>query len=158
MIQQFEHISEDIKTLNVTSTAFENGAIIPLKYTCDGENINPPLLIKNIPHETKSLVLVVEDPDAPIRTWVHWLVWNISPVNKINEKSSIGVKGKNDFGKRQYTGPCPPAGTHRYFFKVYALDDLLTMKADATKIDVEKAMSSHIIGFGELIGTYTKKA
>ena len=151
-------ISEDIETLTVSSIAFRDHAYIPIKYTCDGENINPPLTIQNIPEGTKSMVLVVEDPDAPIRTWVHWIVWNIPPTTKVKEKLMpvLGVVGTNDFGKKKYVGPCPPSGVHRYFFKVYALNDLLNLKPTTTKLLLERTMSSHIIGFGELVGLYKR--
>jgi Raf kinase inhibitor-like YbhB/YbcL family protein len=152
------NISEDIETLTVSSSAFNDYTNIPIKYTCDGENINPPITIQNIPEGTKSIVLIVEDPDAPIRTWVHWIVWNIPPTNNVKEKlmSVLGVNGTNDFGKKMYIGPCPPSGVHRYFFKVYALNDLFKLNSTATKVDLEKEMSSHIIGFGELVGLYKR--
>lgn len=150
------HYSEDIKTLYITSMAFESQTYIPVEYTCDGKNINPPITVKNIPEETKSLVLIVEDPDAPTKNWVHWVVWNIPPSGKIKENSIPGTEGINDFGKHHYGGPCPPSGTHHYHFKIYALDDLLNLDSGATKQEVEKAMSSHIIAFGELVGIYRR--
>ncbi|MGZ4047868.1 MAG: YbhB/YbcL family Raf kinase inhibitor-like protein, partial [Bacteroidia bacterium] len=104
----------------------------------------------------KSLVLIVEDPDSPKKVWTHWLVWNIPPSGKIKEKSIPGIEGKNDFEKQHYGGPCPPWGIHHYHFKVYALDDLLELKKDARKEEVEKAMSTHVIAFGELIGLYKR--
>ena len=120
--------------LELTSSAFKNNEMIPSKYTCQGEDINPELEIKNIPDGTKSLVLIVDDPDAPMGTWVHWVVFNIpNTVEKIKENSMPGVGGINNFGKLNYGGPCPPSGTHRYFFKLYALDTLLAHKENASK-------------------------
>jgi hypothetical protein len=149
-------VDEDIRTLNVTSEAFAPYTSIPKKYTCDGENVNPPLTIGNIPKETKSLALIVDDPDAPIRTWVHWIVWNIPPSKKIKEKCIPGIEGINDFRQHHYGAPCPPSGTHHYHFKVYALNDMLDLKKDLTRHELEKAMSPHIIAFGELVGLYKK--
>ena len=149
-------LHEKIKTLLVSSNSFANEGIIPSKFSCDGINVNPSLSIKNIPMETKSLVLIVEDPDAPLRTWIHWLVWNIPPAKLIRENSIPGEEGMNDFQKQHYGGPCPPSGNHRYFFKVYALDDLLYLNHSVTKREVEIAMNNHILAFGELIGLYKR--
>lgn len=156
MVQEKYHTSEIVKVLTISSEAFKDHGTIPAKYTCDGDNINPPLTIGNIPKETKSLALIFDDPDAPIRTWVHWIVWNIPPAKKIKENEILGDEGINDFGNNNYGGPCPPSGTHNYLFKVYALDELLDLNPDATKIELEKAMSSHIIGFGKLVGSYKR--
>lgn len=156
MIQQPIPLSKELKTLEVTSEAFNDRTYIPTKYTCDGENINPPLFIKNIPLNTKSLVLIVDDPDALSGIWVHWLVWNIPPSSKIKERSIPGIEGMNDFRKQNYGGPCPSSGTHRYFFKVYALDDFIDLEQPATLADLEKVMSTHVMGFGELIGLYKR--
>ena len=147
----------DYKQLKVTSAAFEDGQMIPSKYTCDGNNINPPLDIKNIPEEAQCLALIVDDPDAPIGTWVHWIVWNIPVTHHIKENQVHGVEGFNDFQQFHYGGPCPPSGIHRYFFKVYALDALLDLPSDSKKLQLERAMSDHIIGFGELVGLYQRK-
>lgn len=149
-------ISEMVKALKVSSEAFEHRGYISPKYTCDGENVNPPLSISNIPKETKSLALIVEDPDAPIRPWVHWIVWNISPTKKIKENFIPGDEGINDFGNNHFGGPCPPSGTHNYYFKVYALDTLLELNPSTTKNNLEKAFAQHIIGFGEVIGLYKR--
>lgn len=147
----------DYKHLKVSSTAFGYQGLIPVKYTCDGENINPPLDIDNIPEEAKCLVLIVVDPDAPVSAWVHWLIWNIPVTHHIKENEAHGIEGLNDFLDNGYDGPCPPSGTHRYFFKVYALKSLLNIPATA-KIEVlEKAMSEHIIAFGQLVGLYKRK-
>ena len=147
-----------MKQLTVSSSAFENKQPIPKKYTCDAENINPPLTIKDTPAETKSLVLIVEDPDAPIGLWIHWIVWNIPPTTAtINENSVPGTQGVNTSGKHNYGGPCPPWGTHRYFFKVYALDAKLDLRENSTKKDVEKAMQGHVVAQGELMGVYSRQ-
>ena len=156
MISQEIPLSKDLKALDVTSSAFENQTLIPIKYTCDGENINPPLSIKSIPFEAKSMVLIIDDPDAPIRAWVHWIVWNIPLSKEIKENSVPGIEGWNDFRNQSYGGPCPLSGVHRYFFKIYVLDDLLDLKPATTKTELEKAMNPHIIAFGELVGLYKR--
>ncbi len=142
--------------LIVKSQAFENNRHIPAKYTCDGDEVSPPLIVESVPPETKSLVLIVDDPDAPSGTFDHWVIWNISPTGKIEEHSAPGTEGLNSAGQRGYMGPCPPSGTHRYFFKVYALDAKLNLSPDARKRDVEKAMENHVLANGELIGLYRR--
>lgn len=142
--------------LIISSSAFENNSYIPAQYTCDGKNFNPPLEISGIPENTKSLVLIVDDPDAQSGVWDHWVVWNIEPSEKIAENSVPGIEGLNSSNKHGYKGPCPPSGTHRYFFKVYALDSKLDLPEDSNKEAVEKAMENHILGQGELIGLYTR--
>jgi len=146
-----------MKELTITSPAFEKNKLIPSKYTCDGDDVNPPLNIEGIPKETKSLVLIVDDPDASKGTWDHWIVWNIPLTNKIEENSVPGTEGLNDFRKHSYGGPCPPSGTHRYFFKVYALDTKLDLDPNSRKKDIEKAMKDHILAKGELIGLYSRR-
>ena len=145
-----------MKKLSVESHAFENNKLIPAKYTCDGDDVNPPLIIEGIPEEAKTLALIVDDPDAPMGTWDHWIVWNIPPTGKIEENTVPGTEGMNTARKHSYGGPCPPYGTHRYFFKVYALDTKLTLNPDSKKKDVEKAMESHILAKGELVGLYRR--
>ena len=145
-----------MKNLTISSPAFKNNNKIPPKYTCSGEDVNPQLDITGIPEETKSLVLIIDDPDAPMGNWVHWIVWNISPTNMIKEKSVPGVEGINDFGKHSYGGPCPPSGTHRYFFKVAALDTELSLQVHTRKKDLEYAMTGHILAKGELVGLYKR--
>ena len=147
----------DYKLLEISSPAFNDGEMIPSKYSCEGVNVNPPLQIKDIPEDAKCLALIVDDPDALRGTWVHWLVWNIPVTHLIKERHVPGKEGLNDFQQHRYSGPCPPSGVHRYFFKVYALDALLDLPADARKHTLEKVMSDHIIGFGELIGLYKRK-
>ena len=148
--------ANDYKALQVTSSAFEEGKPIPIKYSCKGDDINPPLDIENIPEESRSLVLIVDDPDAPGRTWVHWIVWNIPIMHHIKENSVPGTEGINDFKRNEWGGPCPPSGTHRYYFKVYALDTLLNLTPVTTKKQLEKAMDEHILAFGSLMGTFSK--
>jgi Raf kinase inhibitor-like YbhB/YbcL family protein len=144
-----------MKELTVKSPAFQPNSAIPKKYSCDGEGINPPLTIEGLPKEAKSLALIMDDPDAPGGTFDHWVVWNIAPSTiKIGERSVPGTEGLNGMRKPGYTGPCPPSGTHRYFFKVYALDTQLSLGAKSTKRDLEKAMQGHILAKGELIGLY----
>ncbi len=145
-----------MKELTIKSPVFESNKLIPFKYTCDGEDVNPPLIIEGIPEGTKSLVLIVDDPDAPMGTWDHWVVWNIPPTDKIEESTVPGVEGINDFRKHSYGGPCPPSGTHRYFFKVYALNTKLTLNPNSRKKDVEKAMKDHVLAKGELVGLYRR--
>jgi hypothetical protein len=146
-----------VKELTVKSSAFTNNGPIPTEYSCDGEDVNPPLSIEGIPQGTQSLALTVDDPDAPMGTWDHWVVWNISPSNEIKENAVPGVEGTNDFTKHSYGGPCPPSGTHRYFFKVYALDTRLNLSPNSRKKDLEKAMQGHILAKGEIMGRYSRR-
>ncbi|WP_321430583.1 YbhB/YbcL family Raf kinase inhibitor-like protein [uncultured Methanolobus sp.] len=141
-------------TLTLMSPAFENTESIPAKYTCDGENINPELEIADIPAEAVSLLLIMDDPDAPMGTFTHWVVWNIPADMQIDENSTPGIEGNNSAGQASYTGPCPPSGTHRYFFKVYALDTELDLESGAERSLVENTMDGHILAYGELMGTY----
>jgi hypothetical protein len=146
-------------TLTIQSDAFENNGMIPSKYTCKGSNVNPPLQILGIPKGAKSLALIVDDPDAPSGDWVHWVVFNINPkTTSINENSvpSGAILGRNDFSKILWGGPCPPSGTHRYFFKLYALDSMLLLARGATKSELLIAMDGHIIEKTELVGLFKK--
>jgi Raf kinase inhibitor-like YbhB/YbcL family protein len=156
MINPEVSVVTDFKALTVHSSAFAPEGYIPSRYTCDGLDYNPPLEIAHIPEEAQSLAVIVDDPDAPKGTWVHWVIWNIPVTRFIKEKSVAGEQGLNDFHTHHYNGPCPPNGTHRYFFKIYALDTILQLSPKTTKADLEKAMSGHIIGFGELIGLYKR--
>jgi len=144
--------------MNITSSVFENNQNIPSKYTCDSENINPPLEIGDIPEETKSLALIVDDPDAPNGDWVHWVVFNIPPsTTSIQEgKAPEGTEGMTDFERNGWGGPCPPSGSHRYFFKLYALDMELDLDPSATKAELETAMTGHVLDRTELIGLYQR--
>ncbi|MBN1298758.1 MAG: YbhB/YbcL family Raf kinase inhibitor-like protein [Actinobacteria bacterium] len=145
--------------LKVESPAFENNGMIPSKYTCDGQNINPPLKISGAGKDAKSLVLIMDDPDAAACTWVHWTIWNISPLTAEIAENSVpegAPEGITNFRKPGYGGPCPPSGTHRYFFKLYALDILLELGTDATAGDIENAMQGHILESADLIGLYKR--
>ncbi len=146
-----------MKELSIKSPAFEHGKLIPKKYSCDGQDINPPLTIEGIPKEAKTFVLAVDDPDAPSGTFDHWIVWNIpASASKIGENTVPGTEGMNSAREQGYMGPCPPSGTHRYFFKVYALDTELNLGVNSRKKDVEKAMQGHILAKGELMGLYSR--
>ena len=151
--------------MELKSSAFEQGGLIPAKYTCDGPDISPPLSWSDPPVGNKSLALIVDDPDAPSGTWVHWIAWNI-PANArvldedLPKRESLpnGMKqGMTDFRRVGYGGPCPPSGTHRYFFKLYALDTMFNLPSSATKKELEKAMQGHILKQAELIGKYRRK-
>lgn len=148
----------DIASLHVSSPVFEPGEFIPPRYTCDGVNISPPLHIDHIPAGTKYLAIIVDDPDAPIRPWVHWLAWNIPVTQRIKEDCLLKEQGTNDFRDQKYGGPCPPYGTHRYFFKVYALDRRLHLPAGTTtRIELERAIEGRVLGYGELMGRYSRR-
>jgi len=153
-------------SIQLTSTAFAEGKPIPSKYTCDGADVSPPLKWSNVPEGTKSIALVSDDPDAPVGTWVHWVIYNIPPdVTELAEgvpKSEVltnGAKqGMTDFKRIGYGGPCPrPGGPHRYFFKLYALDAELDLKPGATKQQLLRAMEGHILAEGQLMGTYQRR-
>lgn len=143
-------------TLTIGSPEFKHEGYIPMKYTCEGKNINPPVTVDGIPDKTISLVLIVEDPDAPGGIFDHWAVWNIRPTETIKEDSMPGMVGKNSKGEYRYTGPCPPSGTHRYFFKVYALDTLLDLDEDVDKKMIEQALHDHVLAYGEMMGLYKR--
>lgn len=143
--------------LKITSHAFKNEGDLPSKYSCDGEGINPPLHIENIPEEAKSLALIVEDPDAPKGVFDHWIVWNIGLVADIKEGSNPGVSGDNSAGKSGFHPACPPSGSHRYFFHVFALDSSLDLPAGSGKKDLQTAMDSHIVAKGSIMGRYERK-
>jgi len=144
--------------MEIVSTAFENGNSMPVKYAKKGDNIPPPLKFENVPENTKSLALIVDDPGGPLITFVHWVVWNIPPnIAEISKGANITYpQGKNSFRKQGYLGPCPPHGKHNYFFKLYALDVMLDLNQGATKKKIVKAMSGHIIAEAQLMGTFQK--
>jgi len=154
-------------TLTLKSSAFENGQVIPPKYTCDGDNVNPPLAIGDVPEEAKSLALIVDDPDVPKQlkpdgVFDHWTLFNIAPATReISENGSAGTAGATGSGKSAYTGPCPPPqyepSEHRYFFRLYALDGELALPAGASKKEVLAAMEGHVIGQAELVGRYKRQ-
>src|SRR6184192_2499009 len=146
--------------MKISSPAFQEGGTIPEKFSKNGQNVNPELRIEGAPAEAKSLVLIVDDPDAPVGLFTHWLVWNIDPKTTEIAESSVpkgGVQGTNDFPGQRYDGPQPPSGTHRYYFKVFALDTTLDLKPGAKRREVDAALKGHVIGQGELMGRYSKK-
>ena len=146
--------------MKITSNAFEQGTKIPTKYTCDGEDINPPLTFSDVPSEAVTLALIMDDPDAPSGTWAHWVLWNIAPGQKgigEGEVFSGSTEGVTSFGRPGYGGPCPHLGTHRYFFKLSALDTKLLLPKESTKEDLEEAMATHVIKQTELMGTYARR-
>lgn len=160
----FNRKDENNMNLTIKSTAFKEGGHIPDKYTCDGMDISPPLSWSDIPEGTQSLALISDDPDAPMGTWVHWVIYDI-PAEIESLPESVPAEetlqdntkqGKNDFGRIGYGGPCPPGGTHRYFFKLYALDTKLNLKPGLTKAKLLKAMDGHILGEGKLMGKYKR--
>lgn len=143
----------------ISSPEFKNNQEIPKKFTCDGQNVSPPLEFNDIPMGVKSLVLIVDDPDAPSGVWVHWTLWNIATsIKKIEEASTPkdAICGTTSSGETGYHGPCPPSGTHRYFFKIYALDKTLDLSEDAGINELKNAMSGHVIEYAELIGLYSR--
>jgi Raf kinase inhibitor-like YbhB/YbcL family protein len=145
--------------MKITSSAFQQGGNIPSKFTCDGGDTSPPLQMQDIPAAAKSLVLIVDDPDAPSGLFTHWIGWNILPqTTSIAEGSAPkAVPGTNDFGKSGYGGPCPPSGTHRYYFKIFALDKELDLPAGSKRAQLDAAMKGHVIAQGELMGRYARK-
>jgi len=144
--------------MKLSSSAFGNKEVVPVEYTCDGDDVSPPLTFADVPNNAKSLAFIVDDPDAPMGTWVHWLVWNVPPnVTGFSKgENIIFLQGKNDFGKLEYGGPCPPSGTHRYYFKLYALDTMLDLQPGTSKKQLEKAMTGHIIEEAKLMRTYSR--
>ena len=147
-------VLEEQQQMTLSSIAFNDNGMIPAKYTCDGEGINPPLTVTGLPKDAKSMALIIDDPDSPSGTWDHWVLWNINPTEKIEEDSIPGIEGLNSWGKHDYGGPCPPSGTHSYVFKVYALDTKLAISENSGKIELEGAMQGHIMAKAELIGLY----
>ncbi len=156
---------EKTMELKITSPAFTDGALIPSKYTADGANVSPPLAWTGVPETAKSLALINDDPDAPMGTWVHWVVYNI-PADTASFDENIppdptlpsgAMQGKTDFGRIGYGGPAPPSGTHRYYFKLYALDAVLDLPTGATKAQLETAMKNHILEQTQIMGKYKRK-
>ncbi|MBU0534498.1 MAG: YbhB/YbcL family Raf kinase inhibitor-like protein [Candidatus Omnitrophica bacterium] len=144
--------------MKIKSSTFQNNQLMPSKFTCDGDNINPALVIENIPDGTKSLALIMDDPDATIGTFVHWVVFDMPVISEIKENSiPQGKQGNNSAGQKKYHGPCPPSGTHRYFFKIYALDTMLNLNENTNKAQLEQVMANHIIDNAELIGLYKRR-
>ena len=146
-----------VSTMKITSPVFNHNEALPAKYTCDGKGVNPPLSISGVPKDAKSLVLIFRDPDAPSGDFVHWTVWNINPgLTEIAENSVPGVEGITSYGKSGYGLPCPPSGTHRYTFQLYALDTLLDISPRIDASQLEKAMQGHILDKAELVGMYSR--
>jgi Raf kinase inhibitor-like YbhB/YbcL family protein len=146
--------------MKLTSSAIEQNQPIPAKYTCDGVNHHPPLAFSQVPEGAQSLALVVEDPDAPTKVFTHWLVYDIPPSTQLIPEQEVprdSTEGVNDFGTRGYKGPCPPSGTHHYYFKLFALDTELALPEGTRKEDVLAKMKGHVIASAELVGTYAKK-
>jgi Raf kinase inhibitor-like YbhB/YbcL family protein len=150
--------------MEISSSSFKQGDFIPRKYSCDGNDVSPPLNWGNVPDGTKSFALISDDPDAPMGTFVHWVLYNLSPdlrsleegIPKDKHLKNGAMHGATDFRSPGYGGPCPPGGTHRYFFKLYALDTMLKLSPGATKAEVMKAMQGHILGQCELMGKYKR--
>jgi Raf kinase inhibitor-like YbhB/YbcL family protein len=150
--------------MKLTSSAFQEGKSIPSIYSCDGKDISPPLIWSGAPVGAKSFALIADDPDAPRGTWVHWVLWNLpASANELKEAlpsiphlPSGALQGKNDSGDSGYGGPCPPSGTHRYFFKLYALDTMLSLKSGATKSQLEASMKGHELAQATLMGVYSR--
>ena len=163
-IKKAENPGNEVVDMKLTSPAFKNNGLMPSEHTCDGSDTSPELRIEEVPQNAKSLALIMDDPDVPksIRPsglWIHWVAWNI-PANtktilKGNEPEGVG--GNSDFKRTGYGGPCPPSGTHRYFFKLYALDAELNLAGGAAKKELEKAMEGHVIERAELIGLYKRQ-
>ncbi len=148
------------KSMKITSSAFQEGAEIPAKFSRDGENINPALRIEGAPSNAKSLVLIMDDPDAPVGLFTHWIVWNIDPKTTEIAENSVpkgAVQGTNDYPTAGYGGPQPPSGTHRYYFKIFALDQTLDLWSGAKPKELAKAMNGHVIAQGQLMGRFTHK-
>jgi len=146
--------------MKITSSAFQESGDIPSKFSRDGGNANPPLRIEGTPANAKSLVLIVDDPDAPVGLFTHWVVWNIDPkTTEIPEKDAPkgAVEGSNDYPNLGYGGPQPPSGTHRYYFKIFALDQTLDLRSGAKRQELDKAMMGHVVAQGQLMGRYTRK-
>lgn len=144
--------------MDLTSPAFKNNELIPKKYSYRDENLSPPLEITGVPAEAKSLALICDDPDAPVGTWVHWVVWNLDPELSRIEEGEVpaeAVLGKNSWGKAEWGGPAPPSGTHRYVFKLYALKSPVAVKRGASAEDLERAMQGQIIAETQLIGLFS---
>jgi len=145
--------------MKLISSVFNDGDSIPSKYTCTGVGISPPLTIESVPSGTKSFAIILEDPDAPIGTFIHWVVWNIPSQTTSIEENSLpagSIQGASGTGKNIYVGPCPPSGTHRYIFNLYALDTTLNLPNTANQNDLKNAMNGHIIESTQLLGRYSK--
>ena len=152
-------IETGVVDMKLTSTAFAHNSTMPSEFTCDGQDLSPPLTISDVPSNAKSLVLIMDDPDAPVGIWDHWVVFNIPPSTKEIAKGTEpkGTAGKNSWGRTGYGGPCPPSGTHRYFFKLYALDSELNLPEGSAKKELEMTTQGHILAKAELMGNYKRR-
>jgi Raf kinase inhibitor-like YbhB/YbcL family protein len=146
------------KAFTVKSPDFADNNYIQFKFTCDGNNVSPGLILENIPGDTKSLALIMDDTDSPNGEFVHWVMWNMSVTTKIIENKAVGTVGKNSHGENKYYGPCPPNGMHTYHFKVYALNSVLELSENAGKAELLKAMEGHILEQATLKGRYSRKS
>lgn len=149
-----------METLNISSPTFSHGEAIPTRYTCDGTDTSPPLVVDKTPAAARTLALIMDDPDAPMGTWVHWVMWNIPAQTREIPENSVpphASQGMNSWKRNNYGGPCPPSGTHRYFFRLYALDTAVNLPLATTKAELERAMQGHLLARGELMGTYRKQ-
>lgn len=147
--------------MKIESPVFQNNEMIPARYTCDGEDVSPPLTFSGVPYGTRSLAMIVDDPDAPAGTWVHWTLWNMPPETRSITEDSVppsAVQGITSFGKSGWGGPCPPSGVHRYFFKLYALDIEVKLPPTCMAHDLHHAMEGHILRQAQLIGLYRRSA
>ena len=161
--EEYTREADIMEEFSISSGAFSQGDTIPVEYTCDGSDISPPLVFSGIPEGAKSIALIVDDPDAPGGVWVHWVIYNM-PVGRelakgippIGTLPDGGRQGTSDFGKMGYGGPCPPSGTHRYYFKAYALDTVLDLQSGASKAQLENAMQGHVLAKAELMGKYAR--
>ena len=152
-------------SLSITSTAFKQGERIPSKYTCDGSDVSPGLEWSDVPDSTRSFTIIADDPDAPVGTWIHWVLYNVPGETRTLPEAvppdanlpDGSRQGKNSWGRPGYGGPCPPGGTHRYFFKLYALDTVLELQSGVSEDDLLKAMKGHILAEAELMGLYSRK-
>ncbi len=159
LTEAFNMAQTATQKMGIKSPSFAAGGPIPAQFSCKGSDTNPPLVFENVPAGTKSLVLIVDDPDAPGGTWVHWVMWNIQPdAGRIEADSAPrgAVQGINSWGKTGYGGPCPPSGTHHYHFKLYALDTKLSLDSSSGKPELEAAMQGHILAHSEVIGLFSK--
>lgn len=149
-----------MEKVTISSPAFSAGAAMPAKYTCDARDVSPPLVIGSVPAGTRSLALIMDDPDAPGGTWVHWVLWNIPPETREIPENAVPVgakQGRNSWKRASYGGPCPPSGMHRYVFKLYALDTTLNLAPSAGKAELERAMQGHLLAAGQCLGTYARR-
>ena len=146
--------------MKLSSSAFKHTGQIPALYSCDGSDTSPPLAIEGVPNEAKSLALVMDDPDAPAGTWVHWVLWNIDPVTTQIAQGSAprgAEQGVNSWQRKSYGGPCPPSGQHRYYFRLYALSERLALPSNSTRKELDRAMQGKILAQTELLGVYSRR-